>query len=128
MPGIAKFSLVALDAPDHAALAAFYASITGWTVGHIDEEWAQLTSDVGATIAVQYAPGHVPPIWPSDEHPQQLHLDFDVDDLDVGEEQVLALGARKAEVQPGTGFRVYLDPAGHPFCLVLATRDDTPDT
>jgi hypothetical protein len=30
-----------------------------------------------------------------------------------------ALGARKADVQPGTSFRVYLDPAGHPFCLVL---------
>jgi len=30
-----------------------------------------------------------------------------------------ALAARKAEVQPGTSFRVFLDPAGHPFCLVL---------
>ena len=63
----------------------------------------------------------------ADEHPQQLHLDFDVDDLDVGEEQVLALGARKAEVQPGKTFRVYIDPAGHPFCLVLADRGDAPD-
>ncbi|MDQ3989733.1 MAG: hypothetical protein M3291_11140, partial [Actinomycetota bacterium] len=43
----------------------------------------------------------------------------DVPDLDTGEEQVLALGARKAEMQPGTSFRVFLDPAGHPFCLVL---------
>jgi hypothetical protein len=33
---------------------------------------------------------------------------------------VLALGAEKAEFQPHPGFRVYLDPAGHPFCLVLA--------
>jgi hypothetical protein len=32
---------------------------------------------------------------------------------------VLALGARKVDVQPGTTFRVYLDPAGHPLCLVL---------
>ncbi|MGH3441291.1 MAG: VOC family protein [Nitriliruptorales bacterium] len=49
---------------------------------------------------------------------QQAHLDFDVDDLDAGEEQVLALGARKADVQPGKSFRVFLDPAGRPFCLV----------
>jgi hypothetical protein len=34
---------------------------------------------------------------------------------------VLALGAKKAEFQPGTTFRVFLDPAGHPFCLVLAS-------
>ena len=41
-------------------------------------------------------------------------------DLDEGEAQVLALGAIKAEVQPEPDdFRVFLDPAGHPFCLVL---------
>jgi predicted enzyme related to lactoylglutathione lyase len=127
MPAIATFSLVALDCPDHRSLAEFYAAITGWEVGHVDDDWAQLTSDGGATIAFQKAPGHVAPDWPSDAHPQQLHIDFDVDDLDVGEAQVLALGARKAEVQPGQTFRVYLDPAGHPFCLVLANRGDPPD-
>ena len=119
MDGIARFSLVALDCPDPQALAAFYAAITGWEVedgGH----WVQLRSDVGATIAFQRAPDHQPPVWPSADRPQQAHLDFDVDDLDAGEEQVLAIGARKAEVQPGESFRVYLDPAGHPFCLVRA--------
>jgi hypothetical protein len=51
--------------------------------------------------------------------PQQLHIDFDVADLDEGERQVLAIGARKHESQPAPDrFRVYLDPAGHPFCLV----------
>ncbi|MEQ7129412.1 VOC family protein [Actinopolymorpha sp. B11F2] len=29
------------------------------------------------------------------------------------------MGARRAEVQPGgDAYRVFLDPAGHPFCLV----------
>ena len=119
MPDIARFSLVALDCPDPRALAEFYAAITGWEVERDDGEWVQLRSNAGATLAFQRAPGHRPPMWPSDDHPQQAHLDFDVPDLDVGEEQVLALGARKADVQPGTTFRVYLDPAGHPFCLVL---------
>jgi hypothetical protein len=51
----------------------------------------------------------------------QRAFDFDVDDLDVGEAAVLALGARKTDVQPEPeAFRVFLDPAGHPFCLVLA--------
>ena len=119
MTGIARFSLVALDCPDPVALAEFYGAITGWPVGEDDDDWVELRGEGGATIAFQRAPGHQPPVWPGDDHPQQLHLDFDVMDLDVGEEQVLALGARKTEFQPGETFRVYLDPAGHPFCLVL---------
>ncbi len=124
MAGIARFGLVALDCPDPQALAAFYGAITGWEVEPGDSDWVQLRSDTGATIAFQEAPDHQPPEWPSADRPQQAHIDFDVPDLDVGEEQVLALGARKAETQPGESFRVYLDPAGHPFCLVL---DEGPD-
>ena len=48
-----------------------------------------------------------------------MHLDVVVDDLDAGEEAVVALGATKHHHQPGTRFRVFLDPAGHPFCLCL---------
>jgi hypothetical protein len=119
VPGIARFALVALDCPEPHALAEFYAALTGWEIED-GEDWVQLHSDGGATIAFQRAPDHQPPVWPSADRPQQAHLDFDVTDLDEGEAQVLALGARKAETQPGTSFRVYLDPAGHPFCLVLA--------
>jgi hypothetical protein len=42
-----------------------------------------------------------------------------VDDLDDAEELALSLGARKTSFQPGETFRVFLDPVGHPFCLVL---------
>jgi hypothetical protein len=48
-----------------------------------------------------------------------MHLDLVVADLDEGEAAVLARGATLAEVQPDTTFRVFLDPAGHPFCLCL---------
>jgi len=123
MTGIARFSLVALDCPRPLELAQFYAAVTGWELrGEPDNEddWVQLVSPHGATIAFQLAPDHQPPTWPSDDHPQQLHIDFDVDDLDAGEQAVLAVGATKADTQPGgEDFRVYLDPAGHPFCLVL---------
>ena len=43
-----------------------------------------------------------------------------VDDVDAAEPAVLALGATKTAEQPGVpdgNWRVYLDPAGHPFCL-----------
>ena len=68
-------------------------------------------------LSFQLAPDHQPPVWPSADRPQQFHIDVTVDDIGKAEPQVLALGARKHEVQPGTDFRVYLDPAGHPFCL-----------
>jgi hypothetical protein len=46
-----------------------------------------------------------------------MHLDVAVSDIDRADEQVLALGGRPLS-GGGQGFRVYSDPAGHPFCLV----------
>lgn len=121
MEPIGRFALVAIDTADTEGLARFYSAITGWEIEpHDDPDWIQLASGEGATIAFQLVEDHVAPVWPGSEHPQQLHIDFDVEDLDKGEEAVLALGARKAEYQPGESFRVYLDPTGHPFCLVRA--------
>ncbi len=125
MAAIARPSVVALDCPDPRTLAEFYSQLSGWPViGDGRDDWVELDSGGGVTLAFQLAPDHVPPRWPSDDRPQQAHLDFDVPDLDAGEEKVLAIGARKAEHQPGETFRVYLDPAGHPFCLVLNERVD----
>lgn len=121
MTAIARLSLTAIDCPDPRALAAFYSAITDWPIDpESNDEWVELVSDVGTTLAFQRVADYRAPEWPGQEHPQQLHVDFDVPDLDAGEQQVLALGARKHDVQPGTTFRVYLDPVGHPFCLVLA--------
>ena len=44
-----------------------------------------------------------------------MHLDVIVDDLDTAEAAVLDLGATKHAHQPGTSFRVFLDPAWAPF-------------
>jgi hypothetical protein len=70
-------------------------------------------------LAFQHVDDYRAPEWPTQNVPQQYHLDFDVPALDEGERKVLALGATKAEFQPGTTFRVFLDPAGHPFCLCV---------
>ena len=58
-----------------------------------------------------------PPRWPDPAHPQQAHLDLLVDDLDAGEARALELGATRLD-GGGERFRVFADPAGHPFCLV----------
>lgn len=124
--GVARFSVVALDCPDPPALAGFYSALTGWPVNrpYDSDGWVQLDPPDGRGAALAFqkvASGYSPPQWPGQDVPQQLHIDFDVPDLDEGERQVLAIGARKHEVQPAPqNFRVYLDPAGHPFCLVRA--------
>jgi catechol 2,3-dioxygenase-like lactoylglutathione lyase family enzyme len=123
--GIARFGVVALDCPDPVALAEFYSALTGWPPSrpYDSGNWIQLDppDGRGAALAFQRVPGYRAPRWPGQDVPQQLHLDFDVPDLDTGERQVLAIGARKHEVQPAAqNFRVFLDPAGHPFCLVRA--------
>jgi hypothetical protein len=44
-------------------------------------------------------------------------------DLDLQHERVLALGARLLEDRsddPEEPLRVYADPAGHPFCVIVA--------
>ncbi|GEL24615.1 glyoxalase [Pseudonocardia sulfidoxydans NBRC 16205] len=118
-----RLSVVALDCPDPDSLIRFYSELTGWPLaeGDTDDDWRELVADGPVTIACQQVGDYRAPQWPQQEHPQQLHLDFDVPDLDAGEEFVLGVGATKADVQPGETFRVYTDPVGHPFCLVLAT-------
>lgn len=121
MSPIARLAWTALDCRHPRQLAEFYSAITGWPLDEAgsDEGWVQLASDAGATLAFQRVDAYQPPQWPGQEHPQQEHLDFYVDDLDAGEAAVVSIGARKHEVQPGTLFRVYLDPEDHPFCLIL---------
>ncbi|HVB19494.1 MAG TPA: VOC family protein [Acidimicrobiales bacterium] len=120
-----RYSLVALDCPDPLALAAFYSELTGLEVeplGDLSREdvtWIELLHAGRPTIAFQKIDHFVAPTWPEGNVPQQLHLDFDVDNLDAGEALVLGLGATKSDYQPSTTFRVYFDPVGHPFCLVL---------
>lgn len=116
---IAQYPGIVIDCPEPAALAEFYGSILGWAVDASDD-WAEIRADYGQLISFQQVAGYTPPRWPDQEVPQQMHLDLNVENLDTAEAAVLALGATKADHQPGTTFRVFLDPAGHPFCLCLA--------
>jgi catechol 2,3-dioxygenase-like lactoylglutathione lyase family enzyme len=114
---LAKLGVVVLDCPDPRALARFYADVLGGTVED-QGEWVDLKLPDGQALAFQAAPGYVPPQWPAADHSQQFHLDLDVPDLDAAEKEVLALGAKPLDTEDRTrSFRVYADPAGHPFCL-----------
>lgn len=121
---IATMQTVVLDCPDPRRLAEFYAQVLDWTVDpDARKEWVDITGPDGRRLSFQESPGFVPPQWPGLEHAQQLHLDLDVpkERLDEAEKEVIELGARLVQGDDGgkLGFRVYLDPAGHPFCLCV---------
>lgn len=112
-----KLSSVAVNCPDAARLAAFYADITGGQVTVFDAAWATVDGP-GGRIDFQTVPDHTAPTWPETTVPTHLHLDFYVDDLAAAEARVLAAGATKYEFQPNAEHcLVYADPTGHPFCL-----------
>ncbi|HEX6870824.1 MAG TPA: VOC family protein [Micromonosporaceae bacterium] len=115
---IARFPSFVIDCPDPSALANFYGAMLDWKV-KVSPDWAEIRADNGHCICFQQVENYAPPRWPSQDLPQQMHLDVVVDDLDTAETAVLDLGATKHDHQPGTSFRVYLDPAGHPFCLCV---------
>lgn len=116
----------AIDCPDPYALASFYSKLTGLPIeplGPFTPEtvtWLELVADQRPTLAFQRVDHVVPVTWPEGDHPQRTHLDFHVDDLDEGEAWAVSLGATRASVQPGENWRVFLDPIGHPFCLVAS--------
>ncbi|MFI8930798.1 VOC family protein [Streptomyces sp. NPDC053474] len=122
---IRKLQAVALDCADPVRLATFYAELLGGRVvaDPEDSDWVEVHGFEGTPLACQRVDGYRPPEWPGQQHPQQLHLDFDVDDLEAEEKRALDLGAtvleRTDQLRPEANWRVYADPAGHPFCLCL---------
>ncbi|WP_326763562.1 VOC family protein [Streptomyces sp. NBC_01591] len=122
---IADLQCVVLDCSDPAELAGFYWSLLGGTVNRqdkrwaVDDDWTTLHTEAGLVLAFQRSADYRPPQWPDPERPQQFHLDFGVADLDQAQEQVLACGATVLDDgTDGRSWRIYADPAGHPFCLV----------
>jgi catechol 2,3-dioxygenase-like lactoylglutathione lyase family enzyme/predicted enzyme related to lactoylglutathione lyase len=108
---------VTIDAPDALALARFYADLLGMEVAYDGPEGALITGG-GKSVMFQQVGEYNPPRWPDPAQPQQAHLDIIVDDLDAGQARALELGASPLEGGTET-FRVFADPAGHPFCLCI---------
>ena len=106
---------VVIDCPDPIALAEFYSELLGRPITHQSHNWVVIAdNDRTSGFAFQLAPDHQPPAWPDPERPQQLHIDVMVEDLDAAGPQVIAIGGARIP----HGDHVYIDPAGHPFCLI----------
>ncbi|MEP6761394.1 MAG: VOC family protein [Sporichthyaceae bacterium] len=112
---IGRLHHVVIDCPDPEVLARFYSALLGLPVTFRSDDFVVVArNDTSSGFGFQRVPDHQPPRWPDPEHPQQMHLDVMVDDLDAAEPMVLTLGARRL----AGGAHVYADPAGHPFCLI----------
>jgi glyoxalase superfamily protein len=122
---IANLQCVVLDCSDAMELAQFYQSLLGGMINQpdprwsLDENWSTLHTGSGVVLCFQRVEDHRPPRWPDPARPQQFHLDLGVQDLDQAQEQVLKLGATPLDIgDDRRSWRIYADPAGHPFCLV----------
>ncbi|SJN08155.1 hypothetical protein FM113_01165 [Leucobacter sp. 7(1)] len=114
---IGSLTGVIFDCPDPVSLAEFYRGVLGGVIEPDGDDWVDLILPGGGLrIGFQLVPGYEPPVWPGETGAQQLHLDIAVPDLASAEDPLLDLGARLVDSQDG--FRVYLDPVGHPFCTI----------
>ena len=116
---------VVLDSGNSEELSAFYEKLLGWAryERNPDEEWIVVNNgkrDGMPELIFQQIENYVRPVWPDTlgEQQQMMHFDFHVDDLDDGVKYALSCGAELSPVQLEDSWRVMLDPAGHPFCIL----------
>lgn len=118
----ARLAMVTLDCDDPRAEAIFWSAALGWPVAHVEDDYAMLTG-AGSALGFGRVENYTPPAWPDPSGVKQFHFDLAVEDLAAAEGELVAAGARRPDEQPGGDrWRVLLDPAGHPFCLTLASN------
>ena len=105
--GIANIVLQCPWNEDRDATFALYCDLL-----HLDR-W-----DVPALVFDEGSPDDPRPRWPDPAHPQQMHLDISVGDLEAIDALVVDRGATR--LATFDDHRVYEDIVGHPFCLYPA--------
>jgi hypothetical protein len=128
----------ALDTEDARGLAEFYRQLLGLHYRPGDEppadgsdddsDWLVLLDADGVRrLAFQQVDAPLPrSTWPSHDVPMQLHVDYAVPtlaELERHRDRALALGAQlrlDRTDDPDEALVVLADPAGHPFCLLVA--------
>ncbi len=129
---------VVLDTTDVRRSAEFWRALLGlvYRPGHApptegeadaaDDGWLNLFDPDGTPrLAFQHVDELAPTTWPDHTVPQQMHLDLTVDsvaELDAVHERVLSLGGQlrfDRSDDPDEPLRVFVDPAGHTFCVFV---------
>lgn len=121
---------VVFECADADEEGRFWEAVLGYERHHGSPDWVTIADGAGRAtrLSFQQVDDHVQPTWPGRDRPQQAHVDLLVDDLDAADERVMALGARRLTEDvvrhEEESFRVYADPAGHPFCLIVQVEPD----
>jgi predicted enzyme related to lactoylglutathione lyase len=110
---------VIFDAADPPALAAFWCGMLGVELNEKTSQppdWYEThVGDSGVVLGFQ-------PVAAGAAAPPRLRLDIEVPELDLHTARALELGARLLDVvrfRPGEEHRVFADPEGNEFNLVL---------
>ncbi|GAA4392678.1 VOC family protein [Tsukamurella soli] len=115
---VGQLASISIDCPDPDVLAGFYSALLGLTEAYARPDRSVIClAGAGPMLTLMQVADHAPPAWPDGAQRQQMHIDVAVDELEESTAAAVALGATVARAQPGDGWRVLLDPAGHPFCL-----------
>ncbi len=112
---IATWAAVNIVCPDPKQLGEFYRDLAGLPL-HEQDGFYYLGDDNGLMIFLQQVEGYIAPTWPTQERGQQMHFDLMVADMDAAQAYAIDLGAKLVNDEQDS-FHVFLDPAGHPFCL-----------
>jgi hypothetical protein len=114
---------IVLNTSDPVALSAFWAKLVGGEPVEWYDGWITLEPPPhGQRLSFQKTPDH------QDSHVTTVHFDVLVEDLEKAHDAVLSAGGEHLEERwsprPGPDgepvpWRVYADPAGHRFCLVV---------
>lgn len=112
----ARVGNIVIEAPDPEGLAAFYRELLGMRILRQPPDWLVIGhEDRRPRLAFDGVPDRwQPPRWLDPAYPRQVHLDIAVPDRAATEAWLPSRGARRpAHPDP----QVWIDPAGHPFCL-----------
>lgn len=118
---LGRLTQIVLECDDAEELARFWQAVLNLPDPEGDLDWLTLRWEPVGRFSFHRVAGYRPPAWPGEHGEQQVHFDLLVDDLRDASLAVEKEGARPLTgvLNPGPkAWRVYADPAGHPFCLV----------
>lgn len=118
---VGRLTQLVFECGDAEQLARFWQEVLDLPAAVGDADWLTLRWEPVGRLSFHRVAGYRPPAWPGEHGEQQVHFDLLVDDLRDAGRAVERAGARPLTdvLDPGPkAWRVYADPAGHPFCLV----------
>jgi 3-hydroxyisobutyrate dehydrogenase-like beta-hydroxyacid dehydrogenase len=89
-----RLGSVSLDCADPHSLADFWAALLGGEIAFRTDTFVAVRVGPVWLTAITVE-NYVPPTWPGDDSPKQIHLDLAVKDLGAAAQEALDLGATR---------------------------------